>query len=56
MVVDDYELIKKYWQTNLLKYIALWTGFLLVYFIAFSITFWSVCITIQLIKKYIIVK
>lgn len=56
MIIDDFELIKKYWQTNLLKYLALWTGFLIIYFIVFSITYWSACIGIHLIKKYIIVK
>ena len=56
MIIDDFDLIRKYWQTNLFQYLALWTGFLIIYFIAFSITYWSACFIIELIKKHIVIK
>ena len=53
MIIDDFNLISKHWQTYLLQYLALWTGYLIIYFIAFSISYWSACFIIQLIKKNI---
>lgn len=56
MLIDDYDLIKKHWQTSLLNYVALWAVYFAIYFVVFSIVYWATCFTIELIKKYFIAK
>lgn len=54
IVIDDYVFIEKYWDTNWLDYLGIWTIYFFVYFVAFSICFWLISMTLILVYHKII--
>lgn len=56
VVIDDWNFIEEYWDTNWLEYIQIWTMYFIAYILAFSFYYWlatSVVILIyhKLIKR-----
>ncbi len=46
IVIDDYNFIINYWNTNWKDYLKIWSVYLFMYFVAFTIYFWIISIII----------
>jgi len=42
IIIDDWIFIEKYWRTNWLEYIGIWTLYFIVFAIVLSIYYWGI--------------
>jgi hypothetical protein len=54
IIIDDWVFIEKYWRTNWLQYIGIWTTWFLVYSLGLSLYYWGITAIIILINYKII--
>ncbi len=46
IIIDDYNFIVNYWNTNWIDYIKIWSIYFLIYFVLFTIIFCSISLII----------
>lgn len=49
IIIDDWVFIEKYWKENWLEYILGWFVWFLIFFVGYSLIYWSTAVIVNLI-------